>query len=285
MQRHAARPGVRERAAGQPAQRRLRVDAPAARRPPSAGVTTRATQASAKTSPNSPSSAASAARRRWARSGPASAPGAHAGSSRAAVAPSRSASGIPPAQRAIAAARESSPSPWRSSSSWAARGASGRERELAHDCLPAALEPAGLGRVAAGDDDRGAGRQRRQQRRAQVAAERAHALVGVDHDERALGAPGARQRLLDGVGHGRQVARVERERRVAGARAAAGDLAQQDALADPARSVDEQDAAGREQRVGDRAARGGGRRTRRSRDRRCGRRAWSSPSQSAQRRA
>ena len=128
------------------------------------------------------------------------------------------------------------------------------EREFERHGLPAVLEPAGLGRVAAGHDHDGPPGERRQQRRAQEAAERAHPLVGVDQDQRALRAPGPRERVLDGVRHGREVARVDRERRPAGPLTAAADLAQQDALADPAGAVDEQDAGGRvgaEQGLGD----------------------------------
>ena len=126
------------------------------------------------------------------------------------------------------------------------------ERELERERLPAALEPAGLGRVAAGDHHERVLGQRGEERPAQVAAERAHALVRVDQDQRAV-ALGA-QRALDRVRDRRQVARVDRAGVEAGLLAAPPDLAQQDALADAARAVDEHHVGGRiggEQRVDD----------------------------------
>ena len=89
---------------------------------------------------------------------------------------------------------------------------------------------------------------------AQVSAERAHALVGVEQDERALALPRTLQGLLDGVRQRREVARVDLERRPARGAPTAPDLAQQHALADPAAAVHQQHAAGRvgaEQRLGD----------------------------------
>ncbi len=128
------------------------------------------------------------------------------------------------------------------------------ELELHGHRLPAALEPARGGRLTAGDHDHRARGQGGKQPAAQVGAERAHALVRVEQDERALALPRALQGLLDGVGQRREVARVDLERRPARGAPAAPDLAQQHALADPAAAVDQQHAAGRvgaEQRLGD----------------------------------
>ena len=128
------------------------------------------------------------------------------------------------------------------------------QRQLDRDRLPAAFEPTRLGRLAAGDHDHGVGRERGEQRRAQIAAERAHVLVAVDQDQRPVRRPRAGQRLLHSVGDRRQVAPVERERNPAGGDAAAADLSQEHALADPTGPVDEHDAGGRvrlEHHVGD----------------------------------
>ena len=113
------------------------------------------------------------------------------------------------------------------------------ELDLARDPLPTTLEPAALRRLAARDDDDRVLGERRQDRPPQVAAERGHALVGVDEDQWALVLMRSRERLLDRVRDGRQLAALDEHRRPAGLPAAVCDLAQQSALADAAGAMDE----------------------------------------------
>jgi hypothetical protein len=88
------------------------------------------------------------------------------------------------------------------------------------------------------DDDRVL-RERRQELAAQVAAERDHALVGVDQDQRALELVRSGEGVPDGVRDRREIAALDEHRRPAGGAAAVGHLPQQRALADPARPVHE----------------------------------------------
>src|SRR5262249_33535558 len=74
---------------------------------------------------------------------------------------------------------------------------------------------------------------------AQVAAERRHALVGVEQDQRALFVEHAGQGVLEVAGDGRQFAALDQARLPAAALPKAGDLTQQGRLADAADAVDE----------------------------------------------
>jgi hypothetical protein len=76
---------------------------------------------------------------------------------------------------------------------------------------------------------------------AQVGAQRGHALVAVDQHQRALGGAGRGQGGLDRIGQRRQVTAST----TTGDQPAAGHLAEQGALADAARSVDQHHAGRR----------------------------------------
>jgi hypothetical protein len=124
-------------------------------------------------------------------------------------------------------------------------GVGRRERsqlELAHDPLPAAGEPAPLGRPPAGDDHGGATRQRRQHHLAQVRAERGGVLVAVDQHERVARGTGRRQRVVQRPRHGRQAPGVDGDDGPPGSPGPPGRRPQEGALADPPGAVHEHDA-------------------------------------------
>ena len=116
------------------------------------------------------------------------------------------------------------------------------ERERGAQRLPALLEPAVVGASATRQHHDG----RLGQGRKQLAAQREHArgrpVDAIEEHERARGVPCAGERLAQRRGGGADHAAVGGERRPAGAPAATLDLAQQRALADPRRAVDEQHA-------------------------------------------
>ena len=133
--------------------------------------------------------------------------------------------------------------PLRSSSSCDSRSDSGSSSSSTRQRLPAALEP-GRARATGGrrSRPRPARGQRRQQLAAQVAAERGHALPGVEDDERPLGlvAP-ARARLASASATGgmsRPSTKTGVQPRCLGA---PGDGTQERALADAAGTVHEHD--------------------------------------------
>ena len=113
--------------------------------------------------------------------------------------------------------------------------------------LPAAGEPAGIGRAPAGDDDQGLIGQAGQQLAAQVRPERGHPLVGVEQHQRPGVPRGVAQRGFQHLGRRAELAAVDGHDADVAVAGPAGGLAQQRALADAAGAGDE-DHAGR--RVG-----------------------------------
>ena len=115
--------------------------------------------------------------------------------------------------------------------------AQGPELQLHGHVLPAPLAPARIGRAAPRDDHDARVRQVRQHLAAQVPAQRRHPLVGVQDHQRPLERVGPGKRVVQRVGHRRQVAALDQQRGPPRLPPALGHAPQQRALADPAGTV------------------------------------------------
>ena len=124
----------------------------------------------------------------------------------------------------------------------------GTQLDAEHEALPPAFEPGPLRRAAAGDHHDRPGGKRAQQVAAQEGPQRGHPLVAVEQQQRLLVVPGSAQRELERVGHRRQLPALHEGRRPAAALTAPGQLAQQRALSDASRPVQEGHARARRRR-------------------------------------